>query len=161
MDALIVVPVGNEADTVGEVVTGARGWRVHEVPVAALPRERQRSRFRPISDGVAIGGYIAGRVFVRWALEAGALIGALVHPHLGERRRARHAATLEQTAGYAGSFPLWAMAVGGAAFQNVVNRVRLWRRDPRPRRAFVAAQGRVAHPESPGYSALPTLARRT
>ena len=55
-----------------EVLVGAvaRGWRVHEVPVAALPRERQRSRFRPISDGVAIGGYIAGRVFVRWALEA-------------------------------------------------------------------------------------------
>src|SRR5439155_363481 len=48
-----------------EVLVGAvaRGWRVHEVPVAALPRERQRSRFRPISDGVAIGSYIAGRVF--------------------------------------------------------------------------------------------------
>src|SRR2546428_12106074 len=100
MDALIVVPVGNEADTVGEVVTGARGWRVHEVPVAALPRERQRSRFRPISDGVAIGGYIAGRVFVRWALEAGALIGARgirtsagVGPRGTRRRPSRRAGT--------------------------------------------------------------------
>src|SRR4029450_8880644 len=24
-----------------------RGWRVHEIPIAALPRVRQRSRFRP------------------------------------------------------------------------------------------------------------------
>ncbi len=146
-----------------EVLVGAvaHGWRVHEVPVAALPRERQRSRFRPISDGVAIGGYIAGRVFVRWALEGGALIGALVHPHLGDRRRARHEATLEQTAGYAGSFPLWAMAVGSAAIQHAVNRVMLWRRDPRPRRALVAAQAMVASPVLLGLLALQALAPRS
>src|SRR2546427_11452346 len=80
-----------------EVLVGAvaRGWRVHEVPVAALPRERQRSRFRPISDGVAIGSYIAGRVFVRWALEAGALGGAPGQPHPGARRRARPPAAAE------------------------------------------------------------------
>src|SRR5438093_648921 len=164
MTALIVVPVFNEADTVGEVVAAARayapvlvvddgsrdgsaeiarragaevirhprrfgkgeairtgiaaardrgvsvvvtlvagvahGWHVHEVPVAAIPRARQRSRFRPINDGVAIGGYLAGRVVVRWMLEAGALVGALVKPFLGERRRARHAVTLEQAAAY-------------------------------------------------------------
>src|SRR2546427_2918157 len=80
-----------------EVLVGAvaRGWRVHEVPVAVLPRERQRSRFRPISDGVAIGSYIAGRVFVRWALEAGALGGAPGQPHPGARRRARPPAAAE------------------------------------------------------------------
>jgi glycosyltransferase involved in cell wall biosynthesis len=124
----------------------ARGWRVHEVAVVALPRARQRSRFRPINDGVAIGGYLAGRVVVRWALEAGALIGALVKPFLGERRRARHAVTMEQASIYAGSFPLWALAIGSAAIQHVLNRVTLWRRDPRPRRALVAAQATLASP---------------
>ncbi len=124
----------------------ARGWRVHEVPVAAIPRARQRSRFRPISDGVAIGGYLAGRVLVRWALEAGAFVGALVKPFFGERRRVRHQATLEQASLYAGSLPLWAMSVGSSAIQHVVNRVALWRRDPRPRRALIAAQATAAAP---------------
>jgi len=31
----------------------ARGWGVHEVPVAALARVRERSRFRPISDAAS------------------------------------------------------------------------------------------------------------
>jgi len=142
------------------VAAVARGWRVHEVPVAAIPRARQRSRFRPISDGVAIGGYLAGRVVVRWALEAGALVAALVKPFLGERRRARHAATMEQTAPYAGSFPLWATAVGSAAIQHVLNRVTLWRRDPRPRRALVAAQATIASPVLLGLLVLQAFAPR-
>lgn len=123
-----------------------RGWRVHEVPIAALPRTRQRSRFRPVSDGIAIGGYIAARVLTRWAVEAGALVGALVKPFLGERRRARHAATMEQISVYAGNFPLWATALGSAAIQHVLNRVTLWRQDPRPRRALVAAPATAAAP---------------
>jgi Glycosyl transferase family 2 len=139
----------------------AHGWHVHEVPVAALPRARQRSRFRPISDGVAIGGYIAGRVLIRWALEAGALVGALVGPFLGERRRARHATTMEQTAGYAGSVPLWAMAVGSAAIQHVANRVVLWRHDPRPRRALLAAQATVAAPVLLGLLVLQAFGPRS
>ena len=129
------------------LVTGVtRGWRVHEVPIAALPRTRQRSRFRPISDGIAIGGYIAARVVTRWAVEAGALVGALVKPFLGERRRARHAATMEQISIYAGNLPLWATALGNAAIQHVLNRVALWRQDPRPRRALVAAPATAASP---------------
>jgi glycosyltransferase involved in cell wall biosynthesis len=129
------------------LVAGAtRGWPVHEVPIAALPRTRQRSRFRPISDGIAIGGYIATRVVTRWAVEAGALVGALVNPFLGERRRARHAATMEQISIYAGNFSLWATALGNAAIQHVLNRVALWRQDPRPRRALVAAPATAAAP---------------
>ena len=124
----------------------ARGWRIHEVPVAAIPRARQRSRFRPISDGVAIGAYLAGRVLVRWALEGGALVGALVKPFFGERRRVRHQATLEQASLYAGSPPLWALSVGSSAIQHVLNKIALWRRDPRPRRALIAAQATVAAP---------------
>jgi len=138
----------------------ARGWRVHEVAIAAIPRARQRSRFRPISDGIAIGGYLAGRVVVRWALEAGALVGALVKPFLGERRRARHAATMEQASIYAGSLPLWALAIGSAAIQHVLNRVALWRRDPRPRRAFVAAQATLASPVLLALLVLQTFAPR-
>jgi hypothetical protein len=128
------------------VAAVARGWRVHEVKVTALPRARQRSRFRPISDGVAIGAYVAGQVVLRWAVEAGALVAALVKPFLGERRRARHAATMEQASIYAASLPLWGLAVGSAAIQHVLNRVALWRRDPRPRRALIAAPATLAAP---------------
>jgi len=124
----------------------ARGWRVHEVSVAAIPRARQRSRFRPISDGVAIGGYLAGRVLVRWGFEIGALAGALVKPFFGERRRVRHRATLEAASVYAGSPPLWALSVGSSAIQHVLNRIALWRRDPRPRRALIAAQATATAP---------------
>ena len=124
----------------------ARGWRVHEVPIAALARMRQRSRFRPINDGVAIGGYLAGRVLMRWAVETGVLIAALVKPFYGERRRVRHRATLEQASLYTASPPMWAMSIGSSAIQHVLNRVALWRRDPRPRRALVAAPATVAAP---------------
>jgi len=138
----------------------ARGWRVHEVPVAALARARQRSRFRPISDGVAIGGYLAGRVLIRWALETGAFVAAIVKPFYGERRRVRHQATLEQAAQYAGSPPLWAMSVGSSAIQHVINRVALWRRDPRPRRALVAAPATAAAPVLLGLLVLQAFAPR-
>jgi hypothetical protein len=124
----------------------ARGWGVHEVPVAALARVRERSRFRPISDGVAIGTYLSGRVFARWTLELATLAAALVKPFYGERRRVRHQATLEQASIYTGSPALWAMSVGSSAIQHVLNRVAMWRRDPRPRRALVAAQATVAAP---------------
>ncbi len=123
-----------------------RGWRVHEVPVAALARARQRSRFRPITDGVAIGGYLAGRVLVRWAIETGVLAAALVKPFYGERRRVRHQATLEQASLYTGSPAMWAMSIGSSAIQHVLNRIALWRRDPRPRRALVAAPATAAAP---------------
>ncbi|PYN88999.1 MAG: hypothetical protein DMD87_07410 [Candidatus Rokuibacteriota bacterium] len=138
----------------------ARGWRVHEVSVAALARARQRSRFRPISDGVAIGGYLAGQVLIRWALETGALVAAIVRPFYGERRRVRHQATLEQAAQYAGSPPLWAMSVGSSAIQHVINRVALWRRDPRPRRALVAAPATAAAPVLLGLLVLQAFAPR-
>jgi glycosyl transferase family 2 len=138
----------------------ACGWRVHEVPVAALPRARQRSRFRPISDGVAIGGFLAGRVLVRWTLEARALVAALAKPFYGERRRVRHQATLEQASVYAGSLPLWAMSIGSSAIQHVVNRVALWRRDPRPRRALIAAQATAAAPVLLGLLIVQAFAPR-
>jgi hypothetical protein len=138
----------------------ARGWRVHEVPIAALARARQRSRFRPINDGVAIGGYLAGRVLVRWAIETGVFLAAIVKPFYGERRRVRHQATLEQAALYAGSPPLWAMSVGSSAIQHVINRVAMWRHDPRPRRALVAAPATAAAPVLLALLAIQAFAPR-
>src|SRR5262249_54516989 len=58
-------------ETEALVVGATRGWRVHEVPIAALPRTRQRSRFRPVSDGIAIGGYNAARGGARRGRRAG------------------------------------------------------------------------------------------
>ena len=138
----------------------ARGWRVHEVPVAARARARARSRFRPINDGVAIGGYLAGRVVIRWALEACVFVDAITKPFYGERRRVRHQATLEQAAQYAGSPPLWAMSVGSSAIQHVINRVALWRHDPRPRRALVAAPATAAAPVLLGLLVLQAFVPR-
>lgn len=142
------------------VAAVARGWRVHEVPVAALARLRERSRFRPISDGVAIGAYLTGRVVLRWTREAGALSGALARPFYGERRRVRHQATLEQASIYTGSPALWAMSVGSSAIQHVLNKLAMWRRDPRPRRALVAAQATAAAPVLLGLLMLQAFAPR-
>ena len=127
---------------------------------AALARARQRSRFRPINDGVAIGGYLAGRVLVRWAIETGVFLAAIVKPFYGERRRVRHQATLEQAALYAGSPPLWAMSVGSSAIQHVINRVAMWRHDPRPRRALVAAPATAAAPVLLALLAIQAFAPR-
>jgi Glycosyl transferase family 2 len=142
------------------VAAVARGWRVLEIPVAAIPRARQRSRFRPITDGVAIGGYLAGRVGIRWAREAGALAAALVKPFFGERRRVRHRATLEAASVYAGSPPLWALSVGSSAIQHVINKLVIWRNDPRPRRALIAAQATAAAPILLGLLVVQAFAPR-
>jgi hypothetical protein len=64
-------------ETEALVAAGLRGWPVREVAVTTIARAGRRSRFRPIGDGVAIGGYLAGRVLVRWGLEAGAAVAAL------------------------------------------------------------------------------------
>jgi hypothetical protein len=142
------------------VAAVARGWRVLEIPVAAIPRARQRSRFRPITDGVAIGGYLAGRVGIRWAREAGALAAAVVKPFFGERRRVRHRATLEAASVYAGSPPLWALSVGSSAIQHVINKLVIWRNDPRPRRALIAAQATAAAPILLGLLVVQAFAPR-
>ena len=142
------------------VAAVARGWRVLEIPVAAIPRARQRSRFRPITDGVAIGSYLAGRVGIRWAREAGALAAALVKPFFGERRRVRHRATLEAASVYAGSPPLWALSVGSSAIQHVINKLVIWRNDPRPRRALIAAQATAAAPILLGLLVVQAFAPR-
>src|SRR5262249_9654992 len=97
---------------------------------------------------------------VRWASEPGVLLAALVKPFSGERRRVRHQATLEQAAQYSGSPALWAMSVGSSAIQHVINRVVMWRHDPRPRRALVAAPATAAAPVMLALLALQAFAPR-
>jgi hypothetical protein len=52
------------------------------------------------------------------------------------------------------------MSVGSSAIQHVLNRVAMWRRDPRPRRALVAAQATAAAPVLLGLLMLQAFAPR-
>jgi hypothetical protein len=81
------------------VVAARRGLAVREVAVSTFPRTAQRSRFRPVVDGVLIGAYLAERGMERWLMElrsamavgAGADVGRWWrHPR---RRRAAAAAS--------------------------------------------------------------------
>jgi hypothetical protein len=53
------------------IAAALRGHPIVEVPIVARPRQRQRSRFRPLVDGTAIGGYLAARTLGRWTCELG------------------------------------------------------------------------------------------
>ncbi|HEU5319707.1 MAG TPA: hypothetical protein VFX28_02815, partial [Methylomirabilota bacterium] len=124
----------------------ARGWRVREVPVRALARARARSRFRPLPDGLAIGGFLATRVLARCGVEAraaAAAAGAIFHP---DRLRARHAAMLDAAAPWGDSPGTWGWAVGLVATRRLVARLDHWWRHPRRRRATAAAVGIAAAP---------------
>jgi glycosyltransferase involved in cell wall biosynthesis len=105
-------------ETEALVAAGLRGWPVQEVPVTTIARAGRRSRFHPIGDGVAIGAYLAGRVLVRWGLEARAAVAALAGPFRPAPRRARH----------------------------VLTTLAGWWRHPRRRRAAVAARATLATP---------------
>jgi hypothetical protein len=54
------------------IAAALRGHSIVEVPITARPREQERSRFRPLVDGAAIGSYLAARTLGRWAGELGA-----------------------------------------------------------------------------------------
>jgi len=133
-------------ETEALVVAGLRGWRVREVAVTTIPRAARRSRFRPIGDGVAIGAYLAGRVLVRWGLEARAAVAALAGPFMPSRRRARHADLLQAAAPHLGSPGSWTVAIGGAQLRRVVTSLAGWWRHPRRHRAAVAARATLAAP---------------
>jgi len=113
-------------ETEALVAAGLRGWPVREVPVTTIARAGRRSRFHPIADGVAIGAYLAGRVLVRWGLEAGAAVAAL--------------------AGHLHSPGSWTAAVGQAQLQRMLTSLGGWWRHPRRRRAAVAARATLAAP---------------
>ncbi|HEV8614884.1 MAG TPA: glycosyltransferase family 2 protein [Methylomirabilota bacterium] len=137
----------------------ARGWRVIEVPVAVRARAGQRSRFRPVQDGIAIGGFIAARALARWGTEALAAGAAVLAVLDGERMRARHAAILEAAAPYADS-PSWGWAIGSMSAQRMAARLAHWWRHPRRRRATAAAPASVLAPAAVGLMLAQALAGR-
>jgi len=142
------------------IAAAAQGWRVREVPVRAVPRAARRSRFRPLADGAAIAGYLAGRVAARWAAETRAAGQALAAPFRGARRRARHAAVLEEAAPHAAAPPVWALTVGAAFLHRSLAGVAGWRREPRVRRAGAAARATLAAPLLLGLLLLQALGGR-
>ena len=99
------------------------GWDVEQVGVPALRRGSERSHFRPVRDGAAIGAFLGGRALARWAREARAIaseILAVFHPR---RMARRHAAMLEAAAEYADSPARWSTAMGVLAAQRAGARV--------------------------------------
>ena len=128
------------------LAAAARGWAVQEVPVAALPRGAERSRFRPLRDGVAIGVFLARRVGARWAHE-GRLIG---HDVLGvfdaQRMSSRHVAMLQAAVAYSDSPVRWSAAFVTAAARRAVARLGATWRATRGRGSVTAARGTLMAP---------------
>ncbi len=128
------------------VAAARRGWRIREIPVRTIPRAERRSRFRPLGDGVAIGAYLAGRVAARWLLEAGAAARALTRPFEAGSRRARHADLFQAAAPHFGSLGAWTLAIGHAQLHRAGASLARWWRNPRRRRAAIAARATLAAP---------------
>jgi hypothetical protein len=110
------------------LAAAARGWSVEERAVAAIPRGGQRSRFRPVRDGVAIGTFLAARVLARWGREARAFGREIVTVFDADRLAARHAAILHAASPYADSPARWSAAFGAAAMRRAGLRLgTIWR----------------------------------
>jgi len=123
-----------------------RGWSVEEVAVAAIPRAGERSRFRPIRDGVAIGSFLAGRVIKRWGREARVIAGELFSVFEPERLASRHAAILEAASPYADSPARWSAAFGAAAARRAGLRLGTIWRSTRARGTGAAVTATLATP---------------
>jgi hypothetical protein len=123
-----------------------RGWSVEEVEVPAIPRAGERSRFRPVRDGVAIGGFLAARVIRRWVREARLIGGELIAVFESDRLANRHAAILEAASPYADSPARWSAAFGAAAARRAVLRLGAIWRGTRARGSAAAAAATLATP---------------
>ncbi len=129
------------------LAAAARGWAIEEIGVDALPRAGERhSHFRPIKDGVAIGGFLAGRVLARWAGEARAVAGELLAVFHPDRMQSRHAAILEAAAAYTDSPARWSAAVGAAAARRAGSRLGAVWAGTRRRGTAAAALATLAAP---------------
>jgi hypothetical protein len=135
-----------------------RGWAVEEVGVPAIARAEARSRFRPLRDGVAIGGFLAGRVVRRWAREIRVVAGEVLAVFEPERLAARHAAILEEASPYADSPARWGAAFGAAAAQRAGLRLGAIWRSTRERGTGAAVAATLAAPLALPLLLLQTLA---
>jgi hypothetical protein len=122
------------------------GWSVEEVDVAAIPRVGERSRFRPIRDGAAIGSFLAGRVLRRWVREARIIGGEMLSVFEPERLANRHAAILAAAAPYADSPARWSAAFGAAAMRRAGLRLGAIWRGSRERGTGAAVAATLATP---------------
>jgi hypothetical protein len=132
------------------------GWTVEEVAVAAMPRGAERSRFRPLRDGLAIGAFLAGRVLARWAHEARIVAGEVLAVFEADRLASRHAAILQAAAPYTDSPARWSAAFGAAAARRAGLRLGAIWRNGRARGLGAAAAATLAAPV-----ALPLLVLQT
>jgi hypothetical protein len=128
------------------VGAAARGWRLVEVPVAAIHFAVRRSRFRPVRDGTAVGTYLAARIAMRWCREAWLIVRALCRPFTAARRQPRHRDLAEFTASHRHHPAALATAVGVFTVDRTLATWRDWLRDPRVRRMRVAAVATAATP---------------
>jgi flavin-dependent dehydrogenase len=122
------------------------GWRLREVPIAAVPMSGRRSRFRPGRDGIAVGAYLAAHITRRWGREALVVAGAFARPFIGERRRARHRAHAEFAAPHSHHPAAWALATGVFTMNRVAETWRDWWHDPRARCMRLAGAATAATP---------------
>lgn len=142
------------------VAAAAAGMRVLEVPITVIPRAGRRSRFRPVADGVAIAGYLAGQTLVRWTIEARAAAGEAAALVGRDRRRVRHAAVLATAATRGDSLPGWGLALAVAGLERVADRLAVWWRHPRRGRAAAAGTACLAAPFLLGLAVVQAMAGR-
>jgi 2-polyprenyl-6-methoxyphenol hydroxylase-like FAD-dependent oxidoreductase len=111
----------------------AAGFRLVEVPIAAIHLADRRSRFHPIRDGIGVGAYLSQHILARWSRELATVVAALLRPFTAERRRPRHQAHAVFVAAHGGSPGAWAMATGVFTLNTIVETWGAWWRDPRAR----------------------------
>jgi hypothetical protein len=128
------------------VAAALHGVPVREVPIGTASRAARRSRFRPVSDGVAIGAYLTGRAFARWAIEVGYAVDNFVSVFRRERRVARHARMVAAVTSYPSAPTMWGVALGAAAMREISNGLESFWKSPRRRRAGAASVACAAAP---------------
>jgi Glycosyl transferase family 2 len=128
------------------VRAAARGFVLRDVAIQARPVSGRRSRFRPVSDGIAVGRYLAGQVARRLGCEVLALLRAAPAPFIGERRRARHRELAQSVSPYRGNPAELATAVAVFMLSRVSESTRAWWQSPDTRRLGLLAAGVAATP---------------
>jgi flavin-dependent dehydrogenase len=128
------------------VRAAAGGWRLVEVPIAAIHVEGRVSRFRPLRDGVAVGAYLGRHIVRRWGRELRTVAAALLRPFTAERRRPRHRAQAAFAAAHSGNLGAWAFATGVFTVNSIVETWHGWWRDPRARCLRVVGVATAATP---------------
>jgi hypothetical protein len=142
------------------LAAAARGWSIVEVAVPALPRVGARSRFRPLRDGAAIGGYLAARVAGRWVREVRTFAGEVAAVFEPDRLATRHVEVLESASPYIDSPVRWSVAFGAAAARRAGLRMNAVWRGARARGTPAAALATLAAPVTLPLLLLQTVAGR-